>query len=59
MKIYNIIRVFLSSRLFGMILCFFMVNVVFSQIKVGDSPQQLNATSLLELESSTKTFVQH
>ena len=57
MKIYNIIRVFLSSRLFGMILCFFMVNVVFSQIKVGDSPQQLNATSLLELESSTKTFV--
>ena len=33
------------------------LNITYSQIKIGDNPQNLNPTSLLELDSSTKVFV--
>ncbi|WP_405399605.1 hypothetical protein [Maribacter sp. Asnod2-G09] len=33
------------------------VNITYSQIKIGDNPQNLNPNSLLELDSSTKVFV--
>ena len=39
------------------LLCFLNVSVIFSQIKIGDNPQIIAPSSLLELESTTKTFV--
>ena len=32
-------------------------SVAFSQVKIGDNPETLDATSLLELESSTRALV--
>lgn len=36
---------------------FFCCNLLYSQVKIGDNPESLDATSLLELESSSKVLV--
>lgn len=52
MKSYNSFRNFLFA-----LLLFFNADFLFSQIKIGDNPQNLNSTSLLELESTTRVLV--
>ncbi len=45
----------LSKQLFlFLLICSFSVN---SQIKIGDNPQNIDASSILELESTTRAFV--
>ena len=44
-------------RYFCISLCLFMTQLVFSQVKIGENPQDINEFSLLELESETQTLV--
>jgi len=57
MKKYNLILDKKNIKLFVITLFLISVNIISSQIKIGDSPQELFSSSLLELQSKTKTFV--
>jgi len=44
-------------RLVTTLICLLLVQLVFGQIKIGDNPQNVDNSSLLELESNSRTLV--
>ena len=47
----------LKMKLLITLVGLFCCNILLGQIKIGDNPQNIDASSVLELESSTRVFV--